>query len=219
MDTITIDRSLPPPVPVIVAPASGSTVTTIPRYPHRGGRSTVTVIVDGISVGTAQVAVNGTWSLTLSEPLSSSAHTIAATATVSLTSAASAAKTFTVDVGNAPGGHVTQGSDDLGQNLWSSYTNYYDTQGRLTVSAVTNDDGTRVLAGLDAGSQFAWKDYLNVYDSQRRLTDFTVRHDDGTRSVFGHDAARKNNWPVFVGAFRRGGDLPIGLGVMVLRAV
>lgn len=78
---ITVDTSAAPPV--ITSPEDGSTISdptpTITGTGEPGG--TVTVEVDGETVGTAPVGDDGTWSLELSDPLDSGSHTVLATQT------------------------------------------------------------------------------------------------------------------------------------------
>lgn len=83
--------------PVVSAPANGSTVREQPVYSGTGPTgATVTVLVDGVSVGTTVVA-GGTWSLAQPTALSLGTHTVRARATSgSLVSADSATNNFTV---------------------------------------------------------------------------------------------------------------------------
>ena len=73
----------PPAAPSITSPASGSSTTdttpAISGIAEEG--STITVLDDTTSLGTATAAGSGTWSFTPSAPLSLGSHSITATAT------------------------------------------------------------------------------------------------------------------------------------------
>ena len=99
-NTFTVDLT-PPPAPIVIAPANGSTTNdNTPVYSGTAeANSTVSVIVDGSLVGTAVTNASGTWSLTPATPLADGAHTVRATAmdAAGNTSVPSAANTFIVD--------------------------------------------------------------------------------------------------------------------------
>jgi len=90
-----------PSAPTVATPANGSLLnTTMPIYTGTAQpNSTVTVYVDGSSVGTAVVNAAGNWSLTQPTALSQGSHTVRATAAIgsSAASADSNINTFTID--------------------------------------------------------------------------------------------------------------------------
>ncbi|GAB4191454.1 MAG: hypothetical protein OHK0022_05180 [Roseiflexaceae bacterium] len=98
--TWTIDTTAPP-APVVNTPANGS-VTNNPLPPITGTAepgSTVTVFIDGTSVGTTTADGSGNWSFTLSSALADGSHTVRARATdaANNTSVDSNTNTFVVD--------------------------------------------------------------------------------------------------------------------------
>lgn len=101
--TVVIDLT-PPAPPVIVAPTSGS--STSDRTPEVRGTgepgATITVLVDGLPVGTAVVTPAGTWTFVVpdAEALTEGPHTLTAEATdpAGNPSGASAPVEITVDV-------------------------------------------------------------------------------------------------------------------------
>ncbi|GAB3584391.1 T9SS type A sorting domain-containing protein [Hymenobacter daeguensis] len=97
-DLLQVTGTLSPPV--VTAPANGSLLNT--RTPAYSGTapagSTVTVIVDGSSIGTTTATAGGTFSLTQPTSLADGSHTVRATATLNgVPSASSNTNTFTVD--------------------------------------------------------------------------------------------------------------------------
>ena len=99
-NTFTVDTA-PPAVPVVLTPANGSTTSdNTPTYTGTAeAGSTVTVIVDGVVVGTTTANASGAWSFTPPAALADGTHSVNATATdaVGNTSAQSNTNTFTVD--------------------------------------------------------------------------------------------------------------------------
>jgi len=99
-NTFTIDATAPA-APVVVTPANGSgTNDNTPTYSGTAEPgSTVTVIVDGIAVGTTTANASGNWSFTPSTPLAEGPHSVRATATDAAgnTSPNSNTNTFMVD--------------------------------------------------------------------------------------------------------------------------
>ncbi|MBO2010991.1 Ig-like domain-containing protein [Hymenobacter negativus] len=96
-DLLQVTGTVSPPV--VTAPANGSLINT--RTPAYSGTapagSTVTVFVDGTSIGTT-TATGGTFNLTQPTNLTDGSHTVRATATLNgTTSASSNTNTFTVD--------------------------------------------------------------------------------------------------------------------------
>ncbi|MBX5481091.1 MAG: adhesin [Myxococcaceae bacterium] len=99
--TFTIDL-LPPPAPVILTPASGSSVNT--TTPVLSGtaepNATIDVVVDGTLVGTVTADSGGAWSYTLTsgQALTNGVHTVSATATDGAgNTGPTASQSFTVD--------------------------------------------------------------------------------------------------------------------------
>ena len=98
--TWTVD-TLPPPAPVVLTPANGS-VTSNPQPEVTGTAepgSTVTVLIDGASVGNTTADGSGNWTFTPPSVLVNGAHTVRARATDAAgnTSVDSNTNTFTVD--------------------------------------------------------------------------------------------------------------------------
>jgi hypothetical protein len=87
------------PAPVVLTPASGSTLNTHrPTYTGLAeAGSTVSVIVDGTAVGTATANASGEWALMQPAALVDGPHRVMAMAAGSNTHAESYANTFTVD--------------------------------------------------------------------------------------------------------------------------
>jgi hypothetical protein len=89
---------------VVEAPANGSTTSdSTPAYSGTAeANSTVTVIVDGVTVGTTIAGAAGDWSLTPAAPLADGTHTVKAFATDANnnTTPDSNTNTFTVDLTN-----------------------------------------------------------------------------------------------------------------------
>ncbi len=120
---LVVDQT-PPTVPVVTSPADGSTVkTTTPVLEGAAeAGSTVRVVVDGAVAGTVVASDMGTWSLTLSEPLSEGRHTVSATATDAMgnESAASAEVAFTVSMSTGSGsGCGCASTPASASGLWS----------------------------------------------------------------------------------------------------
>ncbi|QCA17382.1 BapA prefix-like domain-containing protein [Citrobacter freundii] len=78
--------------------------------------ATITILSDGLPIGTTTVGAGGTWSFTPTDALSNGPHTLTATATDSAgnTSPASSGVTFTVDTVSPNTPVITQVSDDVG---------------------------------------------------------------------------------------------------------
>lgn len=98
--TWTIDTAAPNP-PLVTSPTAGAVIGT--ARPTITGTGTsgdvITVIVDGVTVGTTTVNGVGTWTLTLPSGLSDGSHSVSATArdAAGNLSAASTPVAFTVD--------------------------------------------------------------------------------------------------------------------------
>lgn len=98
--TWTVDTT-PPSAPVVSAPANGATTSN--NKPTVIGtaeaNSTVTILIDGSTVGTTTANASGNWIFTISSALSDGAHTVKAKATDAAgnTSVDSNTNTFIVD--------------------------------------------------------------------------------------------------------------------------
>ncbi|ATF48494.1 large repetitive protein [Citrobacter werkmanii] len=126
--TLELD-SVAPQAPVIsnvqdnTAPTTGpigNGQTTNETRPALSGTGeigvTITILSDGLPIGTTTVGAGGTWSFTPTDALSNGPHTLTATATDSAgnTSPASSGFTFTVDTVSPNTPVITQVSDDVG---------------------------------------------------------------------------------------------------------
>nr|WP_276203634.1 Ig-like domain-containing protein [Hyalangium minutum] len=102
-NTFTVDAT-PPPPPVIAKPANGAR-TNNNQLAYSGtteADSTVTIIVDGIPVGTTTVDAAGNWSFTLSMPLADGPHTVMARAADALGNTSADSNTITLTVDTTP---------------------------------------------------------------------------------------------------------------------
>ncbi|MDC0714124.1 Ig-like domain-containing protein [Stigmatella sp. ncwal1] len=136
-NTFIIDTTAPA-APVVVTPANGSTTQdTTPTYSGTAeANSTVTVIVDGTSVGTTTASASGSWSFTPTTPLADGSHTVRATATdaVGNTSAPSNTNTFIVDT-TAPAAPVvvTPANGSTTQDTTPTYSGTAEANSTVTV--------------------------------------------------------------------------------------
>ncbi len=109
-NAFTVD-TMPPAAPVVLIPANGSvTGNNTPTFSGTAEPgSTVTVSMDGSSVGTTIADGAGHWSFTLASPVADGTHTVHVTATdaVGNTSPDSSPNTFTVDT-TAPAAPVVE---------------------------------------------------------------------------------------------------------------
>jgi hypothetical protein len=110
LNIFTVD-TMPPAAPTVITPADGSaTSDNTPLYSGTAeAGSAVTVLVDGVVVGTVTASVSGAWSLTPVLSLVDGAHEIQARATDAAgnTSAGSDPHVFTVDTKPPPAPSVT----------------------------------------------------------------------------------------------------------------
>ncbi|WP_461472475.1 Ig-like domain-containing protein [Microbacterium sp. HJ5] len=135
-----------PPAPTVVEPADGSTTTdTTPVISGTAEpNSTVTVIIDGVSIGTTPAGPTGDWTFSTTTPLTEGEHTVTATATdeAGNTGPESAGNTFTVD-SLAPAAPVISAPAD------GSSTN--DTTPDITGTAEPNSTVTVRIDGAVVG--------------------------------------------------------------------
>ena len=145
-----------PTAPTITAPANGGAVLTLPTYSGSfvNAGSTVTVFVDGVSIGTVTPASGNSWSLVQPTALDEGPHTVDATATTANgTSAPSATVNFTVD-GSAPAVPVvlTPGQSALINARTPTYSGTAEAGTAVTVRIDGAVIGTTVAAGGGAWS-------------------------------------------------------------------
>ncbi|WP_400193054.1 Ig-like domain-containing protein [Hymenobacter sp. B81] len=147
----TID-AVAPAAPVAIAPANGSiTGDNTPAYSGTGEPgSTVTVIVDGISVGTTTANGAGNWVFTPVTPLAEGSHTVRATAADAAgnTSPSSNTNTFTVDT-QAPAAPVVAGpanGSTTGDNT-PTYSGTGEPGSTITVVVDGSAVGTTTVSG------------------------------------------------------------------------
>ncbi|BBV29645.1 BapA/Bap/LapF family large adhesin [Citrobacter werkmanii] len=175
--TIELD-SIAPSIPVIstvqdnTAPTTGPITngqTTNESRPALSGTgeigATITVLSDGLPIGTTTVGANGTWSLTPTDALSNGPHTLTVTATDSAGNTSLPSNGFALIVDTVlPGTPViTQVADDVGPvtgNLNNGQATN-DTQPTLTGTAEANstvkiyDNGT-FIGSTTADGTGAW---------------------------------------------------------------
>ncbi|GAB3868491.1 hypothetical protein GCM10028824_13540 [Hymenobacter segetis] len=148
------------PAPVVTAPANGSLLNT--RTPVYSGtapaNSTVTVYVDGASIGTTTATASGSFSLTQPTNLADGSHTVYATAQASGTSvsANSNTNTFTIDA-TRPAVTITSSAGASGGTTttspipftvtFSENVNASFVQGDVTVTNGAISGFTTVVAG------------------------------------------------------------------------
>ncbi|GGR53936.1 Ig-like domain-containing protein [Nocardioides luteus] len=152
--TFTVDTEAPE-VPVITAPANGSSTTdptpTVSGTAEPG--STVAVTIDGNVVGTAPVDSEGRWNLILTDPLAEGPHTAVATATddAGNVSEPSEPVAFTVDqtapdapviTGPADGSSVSDTTPDITGTGESGATVEVSIDGEVVGETTVNGDGT-----------------------------------------------------------------------------
>ncbi|SEU16517.1 adventurous gliding motility protein AgmC [Stigmatella erecta] len=144
--TFTVDTT-PPAAPVVVTPANGSTTSdTTPTYSGTAeAGATVTVIVDGVPVGTTPADASGNWSFTPTAPLLDGSHTVRATATDSVgnVSAPSNTNTFIIDT-TAPAAPVvvTPANGSTTQDTTPTYSGTAEAGSTVTVIVDGNPIGT-----------------------------------------------------------------------------
>ncbi|WP_044195337.1 adventurous gliding motility protein AgmC, partial [Hyalangium minutum] len=149
--TFTVDTT-PPAAPVVTAPANGSrTNNNRPTYTGTAEpNSTVTVIVDGTSVGTVVADGSGNWSLLQPTALTDASHTVRATAmdAAGNTSVSSATHTFIVDTTPPAAPVVTAPANgSRTNNNRPTYTGTAEPNSTVTVIVDGNPVGTAVADG------------------------------------------------------------------------
>jgi hypothetical protein len=139
--------TMAPAAPVAVTPANGSSTNdTTPTYSGTSEpNSTVTVIVDGVRIGTTTANATGNWTLTPTAPLENGSHSVSATATdaAGATSPNSNTNTFTVDT-TAPAAPVVVTPAN------GSSTN--DTTPTYSGTAEPNSTVTVIVDGVSVGT-------------------------------------------------------------------
>jgi MYXO-CTERM domain-containing protein len=136
-NTFTVD-TLTPAAPAVLTPANGSvTNDSTPAYSGTAEPgSTVTIFVDGVSVGTTTADAAGNWTFTPSAPLADGSHTVSATAedAAGNTSPQSATNTFTVDT-TAPAQPVvlTPAHNSTGTDTTPTYTGTAEAGSTVTI--------------------------------------------------------------------------------------
>ncbi len=140
-NTFTVDTTAPS-APVVTAPADGTNTTNL--QPVISGvaesNSTVTVIVDGVPIGTTSANASGNWSLT-SGSLALGSHTVRATATDAAgnTSPSSNTNSFTV---TQPALSISDVSQSEGQSGTTTFTFTVSLSLPAPAGGVTFDIGT-----------------------------------------------------------------------------
>ncbi|WP_345949992.1 MBG domain-containing protein [Mucilaginibacter sp. PAMB04274] len=167
--SLVFDTQLPP-APVVVTVANGSlTITDKPIYTGTAeAGSTVTVYVDGGSIGTATASTSGTWSKSQPVALLTGSHTVYALATDAAgnNSANSNTNTFTIDA-TAPviasvsvpanGTYVAGENLDFAVEFTESTT--VDQLGGTPYLSVTLNTGGVVMAKYVSGSGLSTHTY------------------------------------------------------------
>ncbi|UOQ96787.1 Ig-like domain-containing protein [Hymenobacter sp. 5317J-9] len=136
-----------PNAPVVTAPANGSlTNDNTPTYTGTAqANATVSVIVDGASIGTTTANASGNWTLTQPTALSQGSHTVRATAAIngSAASANSNTNTFTVDAVPPAAPVVTAPANgSTTPTTTPTYSGTAEANATVTVYVDTNPIGT-----------------------------------------------------------------------------
>ncbi|WP_158826608.1 MBG domain-containing protein [Mucilaginibacter lacusdianchii] len=159
---LTFDTQLPP-APVVVTVANGSILaTSTPTYSGTAeANSTVTIYVDGASIGTTTVSGTGNWNKTQPAALAAGSHTVYATATDAAgnTSANSNTNTFTIDVTapviasvNVPANGTYIAGQNLDFKINFSENTIVSQLGGIPYLSVTLNTGGTVMAQYVSGS-------------------------------------------------------------------
>ncbi len=145
-----------PAAPVVTAPANGATINNAtPSYQGTSGNNlTITVYVDGTSIGTTISSAGGAWSLAQPTALSDGAHSVRATATDNgVTSGFSSTNSFTVDAA-APAAPVllTPANGSTTNDNTPTITGTAEANATVTVSIDGAPAGTTAAAAGGAWS-------------------------------------------------------------------
>ena len=185
--TLELD-SIAPVAPVIstvqdnTAPTTGpigNGQTTNETRPALSGSgevgATITVLSDGLPIGTTTVGAGGTWSFTPTDALGNGTHTLTVTATDSAgnTSPASNGFTLTVDSVSPNAPLITQVTDDVGPLT-----------GNLNNGQATNDARPTLSGTAEANST------VKIYDNGTLID--TVSADGGGAWIFTPGTALSN---------------------------
>ncbi len=181
--TITLDFT-PPPAPVItqvtddvgVAPDIGEIdngETTDDARPSFSGTaeagSTITLLDDGVAIGTALVDAQGNWSAEPEIPLNTGDHsiTVIATDAAGNTSPASEARTFTVDLPGPDAPAIDNVIDDVDPQ-----------QGNISKGTGVTDDTTPTVTGsAQIGAT------VTLYDADQNILGTALTDDQGNWSI------------------------------------
>ncbi|HLL00560.1 MAG TPA: Ig-like domain-containing protein, partial [Myxococcaceae bacterium] len=162
----------PPAAPVVLTPANGSTTTNnTPTYTGTAEPgSTVTVFVDGTSIGTVTATPGGTWSLAQPAALAEGPHTVRATATDAAgnTSPVSNTNTFTVDT-VPPAAPVVQtpANGSTTNDNTPTFSGTADPGSTEVTLTVTGPGGARVITGIPVvGGSWTYTPAASLPDGQ-----------------------------------------------------
>ncbi|WP_426745386.1 Ig-like domain-containing protein [Myxococcus faecalis] len=148
-NTFTVDATTSV---AVTTPAEGAVLTNpVVTYSGTGEPgATVTVVVDGTTVGTVTVGAGGTWSVPVATPLDDGPHTVTATATDTSGNTATDTNTFTVDTGTS----VAVTTPAEGAVLTNPVVTYSGT-GEPGATVTVTVDGT-VVGTVTVGAGGTW---------------------------------------------------------------
>lgn len=183
----------PPEIPVIVTPANGATLnTTLPVFSGSAGltgaNKTITIYVDGVSIGTVLADASSNWSKTAPTALSEGPHTVYATSTNAqgLVSYPSATNSFTVDTLPPPAPVILSPAN--GATIASATPSYSGTsEANATVTVLVDGSPVGTTTANAGGSwSFAQPTTLSegVHSVRARATDYAgnTGSDSATRA-------------------------------------
>ncbi|AKF83077.1 cell envelope biogenesis protein OmpA [Myxococcus fulvus 124B02] len=147
--TFTVDTQT---AVAVTTPAEGAVLTNATvTYSGTGEPgSSVTVVVDGVTVGTVTVGAGGTWSVPVATPLADGPHTVTATATDTNGNTATDTNSFTVDATTSVA-VTTPAEGAVLTNPVVTYSGTAEPGATVTVSV----DGT-VIDTVTAGPDGSW---------------------------------------------------------------